>query len=381
MLPLYWRWSLGADLRKRDLTALPVLRCLLISSVAALIPTANLWAKPAADAVIYVAYNNNVDDASRAAEGAALAVFHAAEAAAAVKEHAATAAEAAAHDQAADAESNAALIYGHAVVVYSSASNSTFQSVKSVALSTSSADAGLRAVRHDCLALSRGQDVFAQRLWPEESRFAEEWDDIKQALATGGTDPTPEDDWRFWLAWYDHALNPQGQPPNWTMLEEIALIDANIWDAGPKEALPVINAIWERYQLVGEAIDLREAFSSVRSANASAIQRSHNNPPELLDASQPVAHAVSSVAQSLDETIEGLSNPSPDKTRLAKIAHEMLAALKAIGSYCGKVLDTVTMAGAQAVGTGSGVYIVDHYLLSGRLLEFAHRLLQYSSGP
>ena len=39
VLPLWWAWTLTDDARNRDLTALPVLRCSLISGVAVIAPT------------------------------------------------------------------------------------------------------------------------------------------------------------------------------------------------------------------------------------------------------------------------------------------------------------------------------------------------------
>lgn len=51
-LPLFWEWTFSDRARKDDLTALPVLRCLLISSVAAVRPTEDIKAaaRAAADA-------------------------------------------------------------------------------------------------------------------------------------------------------------------------------------------------------------------------------------------------------------------------------------------------------------------------------------------
>ncbi|MGH1416684.1 MAG: hypothetical protein ACRBB0_24560, partial [Pelagimonas sp.] len=49
VMPIWWNWTLTSDrARKGDLTALPILRSLLISSVAALVPTEDITTAAAA---------------------------------------------------------------------------------------------------------------------------------------------------------------------------------------------------------------------------------------------------------------------------------------------------------------------------------------------
>ena len=217
VLPVWWDAVLTKDwAHERDLTALPVLRSVLISSVAATGPT---------------------EDINAAAEDAA----YAANACAAANANADAAAFAAAY--AANANANAAAYAANACA----AANAN-------AAAADGADLVWAAIRLDAEQTAGGDFPDALALWPEgKEPLAKEWGLIKSQLSKSSDIAG----WEFWIEWYDALLD--GRPilgdaaRTWEMLEEIALIDAATWDAGPEVVNPVIRKIWERY-LFEEAI-------------------------------------------------------------------------------------------------------------------------------
>lgn len=199
VLPYWWQWSLTKDARKRDFTALVVLRSLLTSGVAGKNPTSRIRA--ASDAASDFAFASAASADASAAFAAAFALAAASDASAA-----AFALAAAAASDAASAAADAFAAKAEAWV----------------------------SVREDCAGLSGGADVFATPLWrDQENPLVPVWGDVK-AQATG-----PE--WAFWITWYDHAL--AGRAPNWDMLEQIALIKPAIWKAGAVAVAKEIAAI------------------------------------------------------------------------------------------------------------------------------------------
>ena len=140
VLPMWWAFCLTDErARKGDLTALPILRSLLISSVADKMPT---------DDIRSAAANAAANAAAIAANAAAYAAAYAAIAAA-------NAANAAAY--AAIAAANAA----YAAIAWD-------------------------GVRGDLRVLIAGEDAFARRLWPEGGPLEGEWLEAREALEAAG---------------------------------------------------------------------------------------------------------------------------------------------------------------------------------------------------
>lgn len=183
--------------RKRDLTAVPLLRLNLISGVAAKMPTPEIRfaAARAADAAGLAA----VDAALAAARGATLAAAHAAHAA-----HAA--AEAA--DNAADADDPARAAHAAARAAHAAAR---------------ATDEVWTSIESDARALTSNEALDELPLWPFGNPLQEAWTASIPILRD-----TPGGD--FWIDWYQCALD--GRPQNWPLLEQIALIDPKIWDEG-----------------------------------------------------------------------------------------------------------------------------------------------------
>jgi hypothetical protein len=192
---------------------LPVLRGVVISSVAVKIPAEETWASASAN------------DAARASSSAASgsAAYAAAAASAAAR-----AAVAATHSAA----------YATHSVEHAARASSSF-----------AAKAIWTAVRGDAEFVASGNSPDILPLWPDEPRpQAQMWDKVKAQVA----DAPDAQDWQFWIDWYDALLD--GRPMlgdaarTWEMLKKIALIAPDIWDEGPEVVNPLIRGIWEGYQ-------------------------------------------------------------------------------------------------------------------------------------
>ena len=354
VLPL---WSLGnLDVRgveKGDVTALLMLRCLLVSSVAAFLPS---------------------DEIRSVAPAAAKA---AAPNAAGPDPGSAYAARSAAAADAEQAAANASRAIGVALSATASSSNNA-------------TDDSWVAIRADARRAARGEIPDALPLWPEGTGpFTEEW----HGAHTLARNPDPEGNWQFWIDWYDAQLSGRTMLPDpkrtWDMLEQIALIDPATWDAGPETVNPIIREIWKLHHLRSEVAVMQAEKEAFLAARASMAQRSHNHPPEGLVDDQPeLARQITIVWDSLDEARYELEQDAPDKGLLRKIAEKLLSALSAIAKYCGKVADTAIMSAAEGAGKeagklgvrAAGITVLDHVLNNGRLTQFAKDLFTFGAG-
>jgi len=209
VLPVWWDAVLTKSwAHERDLTALPVLRCLMISSVAVFQP---------------IEYIRNAAFSANAARAAAVA---------------------AAARAAADARAAAAAAFSAAFSANARAAAAAADAAN--AFSAEGRAAVWHAIRTDAAQVADGTFPDALPLWPDGAGpLAKEWANIKAQLAKSSDLP----DWQFWIDWYDAQLSGRtmlSDPDRtWDMLEQIALIDPKIWDAGPDTVNPEIRKIWE----------------------------------------------------------------------------------------------------------------------------------------
>lgn len=247
----FWRASTQSEGgRKLDLTALPVLRSLVISGVAARSATPEIYAN--ANLTAYASVNSNATSTAYVASTSYAASSSAADAAyAAVDSADICYAEEAFPNRAADAA--AALVWV--------------------------------SIRADCTAISGGIDVVGTPLWADrDNPLGDVWSDVKAQA--------PEPEWAFWIKWYDDAL--AGRAPDWNMLEQIALIESEVWEAGP---VPVADAIAK--------IEAKFDLQKPAKPNATVIQ---NAVAQNLPAIPPQLEAL---IETIDAEIERLRGRNP----------------------------------------------------------------------
>ncbi|MEM1363146.1 MAG: hypothetical protein AAGF94_15775, partial [Pseudomonadota bacterium] len=108
-----------------------------------------------------------------------------------------------------------------------------------VAAAAHAARAVWNQLRADCEALVAGRNVWISPLWSEKNRlknrFSEEWAVTKRAWQQTGAP------WDRFAEIYDDFWS--GTEPDWDFLEQIVLIDPEIWNAGPEAVAEAIANI------------------------------------------------------------------------------------------------------------------------------------------
>lgn len=231
-------------------------------------------------------------------------------------------------------------------------------------------------LKSDCTALVAGNDPFLLPLWPTENPLTDQW----SAIRTHPSTQSPG--WRFWIDWYERALN--GQPQDWPLLEKIALIDPKDWDKGADHVNALILQMVEQHALLLETFRLKAENERLVEQLRALEHRSHNHPPELVDDLAPIRSGTTVIWAALDDAERELGKTKPDKGALRKAAEALLTASKAIGGYCLRLADTVAQGAARAAGAaivaGLGIagllssFNADLATLAQDLLRFAASL-------
>lgn len=149
--------------------------------------------------------------------------------------------------------------------------------------------------------------------------------------------------WSFWERWWDGLISGT-MPFPLELLREVVLIGDGIWRAGPKAVAERIAEVidnFERLRLLEETRSIKGAIEeALPDGAASAFQRSHNNPPELIENADP-PQQVLIIWAGLDQVEHELTKAKPDKSLLAEIAEWMKKALLAFLRKCGDWADKV----------------------------------------
>ncbi len=326
LLPVFWQWCVTGSARMFGSTALPFLRSCLISGVTAKMPTPEL---------------KNAAAAAAAARATTTAT--------------------------------AATAFVAATAAASAAAASTTSATIDAAANTNSAQAVAFwvSLQSDCDTIAHVEDALAMPLWLiGENPLEDSWHEVVNK------EKGPE--WAFWIKWYEDAL--AGHPQNWKMLEKIALIDPEIWEAGPYAVSERIAEILELHRLRAEVATLQAERDEFHSRVATAAHRSHNQPPDLVDSDFDLARETTIIWVGLDDASQELEKDEPDKGVLGKIAKQILSAIASVTRYCGKIADTAIMAAAKVGGGAVVTWVVDYIVNNGRLLQFAKDLLNFSGG-
>ncbi len=203
-----------------DLTAFPVLRCLLLSGIAALSPTPEVQ--------------------NAAYSGAATAAYSDAAIAAYPKGY--PSAYSAAYSAAFSAAYPAASSAKSANSAANSAADAAADATASVAFS---ADAVWDQIRNDAGLVSVAVLEQNRPLW---DRPPPDWFTQADAETRAIWQADPPGTWDFWIRWWDGLLS--GHPVNWNLQEKIVLIPDDIWNAGAEQVAEAIRRIEQEFALV-----------------------------------------------------------------------------------------------------------------------------------
>ena len=194
--------------------ALPVLRAILTSAVAAKIPT------PEVRSAALSAYSaaDSAASAALSADSAALSAALSADSAALSADSATLSADSAALSAARSADSAADSALSAAL------SNRSVRSVRAAAADSAYSAADVDAKRVEELSI---EFLFDAPLWPEGGLPEFFADDFARLRDFWRVEP---DTWGFWERWYDGMLN--GAPMPWGLQKAVALIPDDIWEDG-----------------------------------------------------------------------------------------------------------------------------------------------------
>lgn len=226
------------------------------------------------------------------------------------------------------------------------------------------------ALTRDCESLLKQEDLMALPLWPsEQNPLGDMWLQVRSR----SIDP----EWSFWIDWYQGLLD--GRTQNWSLLEEIAFIEPEVWDAGPQAVALQIEVYQKIISLREHAERLAQNVSALRVTAASAAQRSHNDPPELVDDVHAISAGVTLIWEQVEQAAVELDKPRPDPSRLRRIGKAILSAVVILGRYVGSLADDGLRAGAKAAGAAVGVGAAGALIVSVAAIpepatSFAHAL-------
>lgn len=164
-----------------------------------------------------------------------------------------------------------------------------------------------------------------------------------------------ERNWNFWIDWYEKCL--AGAPQDWEgLLTDIALIPSEDWGKGPEHVAELIAQLQRKYELKEQVRSVKEELAASVSAEATAAQRGHNNPPELIETE--LRRELVVVWERLDKAEKELEKPEPSPSKLASIATFLIETAGRILSYCGGKLDKAVDEAVRELGRAAGKWAI-----------------------
>lgn len=239
-------------------------------------------------------------------------------------------------------------------------------------------DAFFVELMNDRRAVENGLDLSDLPLFRDVNEFTLFWE--KLVSEVNSKNNWQPGDWQFWVEWYEQMLDPVTNPPNWELLEQIALIEPKVWDAGPKDVSAAIADIEERLSLRDEAKSWQVRAETLEAEIAALKMRSHNQPPELVEEVVALEAPIADLKQSLTTVAEELAKPEPEKSALLRCGEVIRDATLAIVKYCASVANDVIRSASKPFGAAGGTFLADKAFNDGRLVDYATKLLNFAAG-
>ena len=199
----------------------------------------------------------------------------------------------------------------------------------------------------------RGRDgdphqIFAAPLWPngdDVAHLLKMWSDFE-------VQPDPDGTWNFWRTWYRGMLI--GEPIDWDLQLQVALIDDKIWEAGPKAVAKGIERIRAKFELEQEVRRLKEQLVTQEQDNASPQIGDNGGPP--LDALPAKAFKkdILLLWEDIDELEAEITKPEPSPAVLKRVAQSLSEIALRIAAYCSTTMDVSVKAAAKTFGATLG---------------------------
>lgn len=295
------------------------------------------------------------------------------------------------------------------VTVPSSATEVTVFAISALEVSSSSTGELFNRIRDDAVRIETGEDPLSSALWlgpppnwfkHADSQLRDEWSDSAPYLEDEqgnrltteegeflrGEDESGtsafESDWDFWSRWWEGVKS--GQHVNWDLQRAIALIPDEDWQQGPAHIAAIVARLEEQFDLRRQVAELRtklqEAEFRDQASYATVAHRSHNHPPEVLEAATEARREITIVLQVLEDAEKELSLQAPSSAILKRNGAVLREAGKSIAKYCLKLVDlavtTTLVAGTTAVVSYECLkYAPEIEGIGKSLIEFAAKLV------
>lgn len=213
--------------------------------------------------------------------------------------------------------------------------------------------------------------IFAAPLWPNSDAIApllKIWTDF-EAL------PDPEGIWSFWRDWYRSMLN--GEPLDWELQLQVALIIDDIWQAGPEAVAKDIEPIYAKYKLEREIAQFKTQLTTLQKIYVPPQIGDNGGPPLDYSTGADFKTDGPSIRQHLDALESEIKKPVPSRNKLQTLAHWFVEFFKNTAAYVGEKLDLILTKGAETVGsTGTKAAIAYFTATSAAENEKIHSLVQ-----
>lgn len=218
------------------------------------------------------------------------------------------------------------------------------------------------AIGADAANLDVGHNPARDPLW---ATLAPDWFTAadRETRAIWAKDPAT---WAFWEKWWDGVISGD-MPFAPELLRDVALIEDDIWQAGPKAVAAAIEKIEKIHDLRAQLATLTQAMEdedlSQAQRGATLAHRGHNNPPEIIEAYEIVQSSAVTIVQALDDAREELAKPAPEPSRLQAIGNGMLSAILKAAGYCGGLADKFLQEFAGEMGKQAATVVA--WLIKG----------------
>ncbi|MES0864619.1 hypothetical protein ABLN87_19885 [Ruegeria sp. SCPT10] len=162
--------------------------------------------------------------------------------------------------------------------------------------------------------------------------------------------------WIFWRSWYQGYFD--GQPLDWELQKQIALIHNSIWNAGPNAVADEIRRVRARLKVESSLAELEVSLEVKRLARHSI---GGNNPPESIH-DERLSGAITLIWEATEELSTALEEENPAREWIEAILSKLKSGLTSLLKWCaGKVnlaVGTVIVVGA----TKGTTVVVDAYI-------------------
>lgn len=313
------------DATIRDI-ALPVVRAILVSTLAAKVPSAKVTS----------AANSAAQSADLVANGADFSTNAAAYSAKSAAYSAATSASYSTSDSV-----NCKAYSVNSIAYFANSAANSASSVARVA-ANSAAFAAITIDANGPLASANATAVFDLPLWDAVAMPEGLAKNLDALRAFWGRDPQV---WGFWARWYEGFLT--GKPLDWGLQEKIALIDPDKWEKGPERIAELIAEIEARHELLSKISALEGQVATFRQ-----LQRGigDNNPPEPIDHITQLPESFEVIWEPLQDIKAEAQKTWPNKDKIGRSVQVLISILAATGKWTAGKADKLVDATIKPLG-------------------------------